>query len=151
MSREIRAEIANMCVVQNGTKVLVEDRRDPNWPGVAFPGGHVETGESITGSVIREVKEETGLDIQKPTLCGIKTWTKRDGARYLLFFYKTDKFSGELKSSEEGEVFWAELDALPSMNLAKDMELHLRLFQEDNISELYCVRQEGGTEKKVLL
>ena len=29
MSREIRAEIANMCVIQNGTKVLVEDRRDP--------------------------------------------------------------------------------------------------------------------------
>ena len=149
MSREIRAEIANMCVIQNGTKVLVEDRRDPNWPGVAFPGGHVEPGESITASVIREVKEETGLDIQNPTLCGIKTWTKRDGARYLLFFYKTDKFSGELKSSEEGEVFWAELDALPGMNLAEDMEANLRVFLEDTISEFYYDRQNGGWESQL--
>lgn len=150
MSREIKAEIANMCVVLDGTKVLVEDRKDPNWPGIAFPGGHVEPGESITDSVIREVKEETGLDIEHPALFGIKTWTKENGARYLLFFYKTDKFSGEIKSSEEGKVFWAELSALPGMNLANDMELHLRLLQEDGISEIYCERQEGGTKKMLL-
>ena len=150
MSREVAVELTNMCMVADGTKVLVQDRVGRAWSGITFPGGHVEPGESITASVIREVKEETGLTIEHPTLCGIKTWTKENGARYLLFFYKTDKFSGELQSSEEGEVFWAELDALPGMNLAKDMELHLRLFQEDNLSELYCVRQEGGT-KKVLL
>lgn len=147
--REVRAEIANMCVIQDGTKVLVEDRKDPRWPGIAFPGGHVEPGESITASVIQEVKEETGLTIEHPTLCGIKTWTKENGARYLLFFYKTDKFSGELQSSEEGEVFWAELDALPGMNLAEDMEANLRVFLEDTISEFYYDRQNGGWESQL--
>ena len=149
MMREVRAEIANMCVIQDGTKVLVEDRKDPKWPGIAFRGGHVEPGESITASVIREVKEETGLTIEHPTLCGIKTWTKENGARYLLFFYKTDKFSGELQSSEEGEVFWAELDALPGMNLAEDMEANLRVFLEDTISEFYYDRQNGGWESQL--
>ena len=149
MMREVRAEIANMCVIQDGTKVLVEDRKDPKWPGIAFPGGHVEPGESVTASVIREVKEETGLAIEHPTLCGIKTWTKENGAHYLLFFYKTDKFSGELQSSEEGEVFWAELDALPGMNLAEDMEVNLRVFLEDTISEFYYDRQNGGWESQL--
>ena len=149
MMREVRAEIANMCVIQDGIKVLVEDRKDPKWPGIAFPGGHVEPGESVTASVIREVKEETGLAIEHPTLCGIKTWTKENCAHYLLFFYKTDKFSGELQSSEEGEVFWAELDALPGMNLAEDMEVNLRVFLEDTISEFYYDRQNGGWESQL--
>ena len=149
MSREIKAEITNLCMIQDGTKVLVQNRLAKNWPGITFPGGHGDPGESGTDSVLREVKEETGLAIEHPTLCGIKDWTRDDGSRYLLFFYKTDKFSGELQSSEEGEVFWAELDALPGMNLAEDMEANLRVFLEDTISEFYYDRQNGGWESQL--
>lgn len=56
--------------------------------------------------MIREVKEETGLDIREPELCGVKQFYKLDGTRYIVFLYRTDQFSGELRSSEEGEVFW---------------------------------------------
>ena len=63
------AELTNMCMIMDGTKVLVQDRSANDWNGIAFPGGHVEPGESIAESVIREIREETGLTIEKPKLC----------------------------------------------------------------------------------
>ena len=66
--------ITNMCMLRDGTRVLVQDRIDPDWPGLTFPGGHVEQGESLTDAVIREVYEETGLTITSPRLCGVKDW-----------------------------------------------------------------------------
>ena len=62
MSHEEKTILTNMCMVYDDQgNVLVEDRSKPEWPGITFPGGHVEHGESFVASVIREVKEETGL------------------------------------------------------------------------------------------
>ena len=47
----------NMCMIYNGNNVVVQNRVDKKWSGVAFPGGHIEYGESFTDSVIREVYE----------------------------------------------------------------------------------------------
>ena len=56
--------------------------------------------------MIREIKEETGLTISNLEFCGIKDWVEEDGSRYMVFLYRTRKYSGELISSSEGEVFW---------------------------------------------
>ncbi len=144
MSREVPVELTNMCMVYNGSRVLVQNRQGRGWPGVTFPGGHVEPGESITASVIREVFEETGLHIENPRLCGVKNWSNEDGSRYMVFFYKTSEFSGELKSSEEGEVFWAERESLPGMNLSSGMEETFQAFFNDDISELFYTK--SGSE-----
>ncbi len=56
-------ELTNMCMVYDGTKVLVQDRVSKSWCGLAFPGGHVDKGESFSDAVIREIYEETGLTI----------------------------------------------------------------------------------------
>lgn len=129
-------------MIQDGSRVLVQNRLDPIWPGVTFPGGHVEPGESFADAVIREVYEETGLTISEPRLCGVKQWLNADGSRTISFLYQTDHFTGELKSSEEGEVFWAERDDLLDMNVAKGMEETLQVFLENSISELCYVQKD---------
>ena len=137
MSRQIPVTLTNMCMVYDGDRVLVQDRVDPDWPGITFPGGHVENGESFSASVIREVFEETGLTIENPRLCGVKEWENQDGSRYIVLFYKTNQFSGQLKSSEEGKVFWSSIESLSSLKLSLDFQQHLDLFFNEDISEAF--------------
>ena len=63
MARTEKGIMTNMCMVFSENRVLVQDKRDDDYSGITFPGGHVERGESFTDVVIREVWEETGLKI----------------------------------------------------------------------------------------
>ena len=140
MSRRDAVEFVNMCMIKNGDKVLVQDRVSPDWSGITFPGGHVECGESFVDAVIREVREETGLTISKPQLCGIKDWYDDADYRYVVLFYKTEHFAGDLQPSDEGKVWWEEFENLSRLKLStNDMSDMLRIFLEDDISEFfYC-------------
>lgn len=138
MAREESCVLTNMCMVCDGEKILVQNRRNPNWPGITFPGGHVEPCESFVGSVVREVKEETGLDIADVRLCGIKQFTYLDGSRrYVVLLYRADHFSGELRASEEGEVFWIDRADLLSYPLADGFAEMYEVFIRDDLSENY--------------
>ena len=131
-----KVEFTNMCMICDGSKVVVIDRKKKDWPGVTFPGGHVEQDESFTDAVIREVKEETGLTICSPQLCGIKDWYENE-CRYVVLLYKTSHFSGSLISSSEGKVWWEELANLSNLNLSLDMNDMIRVFTEDDLSEFF--------------
>ncbi|MDD7311103.1 MAG: 8-oxo-dGTP diphosphatase [Clostridiaceae bacterium] len=150
MSRQIPVTLTNMCMVRNGEYVLVQDRTDPHWPGITFPGGHIESGESFAASVIREVYEETGLTIENPRLCGVKEWENSDGSRYIVLLYKTDRFSGKIRSSHEGKVCWAALSSLPSLRLSLDFEKLLEVFLRDDLSEFYFEQTPEGWQDHLL-
>ena len=66
----------------------------------------------------------------------MKDWVE-DGIRYVVLFYKTEKFDGELISSEEGEVWWEDLKELPNLDLSLDMEDMLRIFLEEDLTEFF--------------
>ena len=96
MSRAERVILTNMCMVYDGDRILVQNKVNDDWTGLCFPGGHVEHRESFVKSVIREVKEETGLTIYEPRLCGVKQFYTEKDERYIVFLYKTNRFEGEL-------------------------------------------------------
>ncbi len=138
MAKQELCVLTNMCMVYDGDRILVQDRMNPNWPGITFPGGHIEPAESFVESVIREVKEETGLDINNVRLCGVKQWTHRHGDyRYLVFFFKTNSFSGTLRSSEEGKVFWINKKDLHNYTLADGFDQMFDVFDQEDLSENY--------------
>ena len=137
MERMERVILTNICMIRNGSKVLVEEKVGKGADGIIFPGGHVEEHEPVVDSVIREMKEETGLMIEKPQLCGIKEWINEDGSRYIVFLFRADTFFGELASSEEGRVFWVETDEVLKTNWIWHMDSLLRILVDGKFSELY--------------
>lgn len=138
----------NMCMVYDADGNAVVQERTGDWPGVVFPGGHVEKGETFTQAVIREVWEETGLTIRHPRLCGIKHWM-RHGVRNVVLLYKTGEYEGELRSSDEGQVWWMPINDMPKAKLANTMGDMLQLFLREDLSE-FSFREENGQWVNVL-
>ena len=99
----METELCNMCMISDREgRVLVQNRlpKPTNpWSGLTFPGGHVEPGETVVASVIREVREETGLTVSDLRSCGYIQWynpEKRGGcinSRHLQNSLTTVKFS----------------------------------------------------------
>lgn len=150
MTRKEQAIFTNMCMIYSDEYILVQDRRNPDWPGVTFPGGHVENGESFVESVKREVFEETGLVIDNPILCGIKQFQTKQGERYVVLFFKTNQYKGTLKSSKEGDVFWIKKEELKQYQLANDFLEMFVVFESDNVSEFYYYKEQNNWKKKLL-
>lgn len=122
-----------MCMVKNDKgEILVENRIKKDWPGLTFPGGHVENKETCLEACIREVKEETGLDISDIELKGHIDWNNPDeDVRHLCILYVANKYKGNIKSSKEGEVFfvgWEDLNKYPFSN---DFDKILELMKKE--------------------
>ena len=51
-------ELTILCLIQDGNKLLLQNRIKEDWKGYTLPGGHVESGESFVDACKREMKEE---------------------------------------------------------------------------------------------
>ena len=136
-----QAKLYNMTMVCDSEgRVLVLDRVKTDWPGLTFPGGKVEAGESFSSSAVREIYEETGLHIENPIPCGVVHWAHREsGNRYIEFLYRAEDFTGTLKEgTDEGRVFWMDREALrTSDRLSPNFDLYLPLFLDGGYAELF--------------
>ena len=138
MSRTENVELTVVCLLEDGDKILLQDRVKTDWHGYALPGGHVEKDESFLDAVKREMKEETGLEIRNPRLVGLKQFPI-DNGRYLVVLFKATEWSGELTSSKEGKMEWVEYARLPELDTVADLEEMLRMMNSPDLTELRYV------------
>lgn len=134
MHRTENVELTVLCLIQDGDKILLQNRVKNDWKGYTLPGGHVEPGESFVDAVKREMREETGLDIINPKLAGIKQFPI-DGGRYIVFLFKAVEFAGEVISSEEGQMEWIERSGLSNINIVEDLDDLLQVIDNPNYTE----------------
>lgn len=141
MKRTEEVELTVLCLVEKDNRFLLQNRVKDDWRGFAMPGGHIEPGESIIDAVVREMKEETGLTISNPKLCGVKQFPIENG-RYIVFLFSATEFEGELISSEEGEMHWIDKSDIPGLDAVEDLQEMLEVMLDENLTEFQYVIEE---------
>ena len=139
MGRTETVELAVLCLIQDGDKILLQNRVKEDWTGYTLPGGHIEIGESFVDAVKREMKEETGLEILNPRLVGIKQFPMKNGnyveGRYVVLLFKATEFTGNVVSSEEGQMEWIRYDQVSEIDTVDDFEDLLDVMNNPNLTE----------------
>ena len=148
MKRTEDVELTVLCLIHDNDSYLLQNRVKEDWRGYTLPGGHVEAGESIVAAVVREMREETGLTVLNPRLCGVKQFPTKEG-RYIVFLFRADRFEGEVVSSDEGDMHWVRKTELSGVPLVNDFDKLLQVMLEDDLSEFQYV--VDGDEWKIVL
>lgn len=134
MSRTENVELTVLCLITDGDRILLQNRTKNDWQKYTLPGGHVEPGESFVDAVIREVKEETGLDIKNPRLAGVKQFPI-EGGRYVVLLFKANEYSGTVVSSDEGQMEWVDSNHLSEIHTVEDFEDLIRVINDPALTE----------------
>ena len=145
MDRSEQVELAVLCLLTDGDRLLLQDRVKDEWHGWTLPGGHVEPGESFVDAVGREMKEETGLTVRQPRLVGVKQFPTANG-RYVVLLFRAEAYEGTLRSSAEGRMAWVRYDRLSSLSTVDDFQALLSVMNSPELTEFqYLVDGDNWT------
>jgi ADP-ribose pyrophosphatase YjhB (NUDIX family) len=99
----------------------------------AIPGGQQEIGETVSQTVVREVKEETGIDVEPTELIGVYSdpghviaFTDGEVRQEFSICFRAHPIGGELRTSDESsEVLWIERSHLNDLDIHPSIRLRI--------------------------
>lgn len=116
-------------VIHAGRVLLIRRGKEPLYGRWVVPGGTVEPGEPLEAAVMRELREETGLEVEPVELLTVFDRIERDGEHLVYHFVIVDYLcrllAGEARAASDAlEVAWAAPDELDRYDLpAKALEV----------------------------
>ena len=124
-----------LCYIEKENKYLMlhrtskkKDGNKDKWIGV---GGHFEKGESPEECLLREVKEETGLELTSYQFRGIVTFISDEWPDEYMCLYTADRYTGDIGNCDEGELVWVEKGKIMDLNIWEGDKIFSKLLTEN--------------------
>lgn len=143
----MRQNITTLCYIEKDdcylmlhrVKKAVDINKD-KWIGI---GGHLEEGESPEECLVREMREETGLELTDYSLRGVITFVTDSYPTEYMFLYTAAGFSGTLLSCDEGDLEWVPIKDVEKLPIWEGDKVFFRLLREQEEFFSLKLRYEG--------
>ncbi|OIJ21029.1 NUDIX hydrolase [Anaerobacillus alkalidiazotrophicus] len=125
------------CIVKKDQQILLLQKPSKGW--WVAPGGKMESGETVKEAVSRELREETGLEVQNPEMKGVFTIIIKENDKtideWMMFTFFATETKGEmLAESPEGKLQWKNVNEVSSLPMAPgDVFIFNHILQSDQI------------------
>jgi mutator protein MutT len=119
-------------IIREGKIVLIKRGNEPAKGKWSIPGGHVELGETPEQAVIRETREETGLEVENPRLIDVVSNVDLDEEGKIKYHYVIIEYFVHVKNgtaqatSDAAELIWVPFDEVDDYNLTRSFRLFFR-------------------------
>lgn len=131
-------QLATLCYIKKNNQTLMlhrvkkeNDIHEGKWNGL---GGKFEAGETPEECIIREVKEESGLNIINPKLHGFISFPLFDEIQdWFVFIFSAHEFTGHIIESDEGILKWIDDEKLSFLNLWEGDKIFMNWLNRDQL------------------